>query len=99
MFIVGTIAIVAASFWLLVFRYTGRLDSNVPLVFHLMIGLHMLTWDGGLNPTIVYLGLVCALFLRFEFMNRSFVRFVQFVEMVPLAYVIWRGVGLFMSVT
>jgi hypothetical protein len=97
MFIVGTLTVVAVAFWLLVYRYTGRLDSNVPLLFHLMIGFHMLTWEDGLNPYLVYLGLVCALFLRFEFMSRGFVRFVQIIETIPLAYVIWRGVGLFVS--
>lgn len=96
MFLVGTITVVALAVWLIIFRYTGRLDSNVPLIFYLMIGLHMITFEGGLHPYMVYTGLLCAAFLRFEFMNRSFIRFVQSVETVTLAYVIWRGVNLAM---
>lgn len=94
MYILGTISVVAVAVFLIIYRYTGKVDSNLPMVFNLMIGAHMLTFEDGLGPGWVYIALVCALFLRFEFMNRGFVRVVRTVETVALGYIIFRGVSL-----
>lgn len=83
--------------FLIIYRYTGKVDSNLPLVFNLMIGAHMLTFEEGLSPGWVYVTLVCALFLRFEFMNRLFVRLVRTVETLALGVIIYRGVALIQS--
>jgi hypothetical protein len=96
-YILGTVSVVAVAMFLIIFRYTGKLDSNLPMVFNLMIGAHMLTFEDGLSPGWVYVALVCALFLRFEFMNKVFVRLVRTVETVSLGYIIWRGVSLVQS--
>jgi hypothetical protein len=94
LYILGTICVVAAAMFLIIYRYTGKVDSNLPMVFNLMIGAHMMTFEDGLSPMWVYVALVCALFLRFEFMARFFVRVVRTVETVALGYIIWRGVTL-----
>jgi len=94
LYILGTICVVAVAMFLIIYRYTGKVDSNLPMVFNLMIGAHMMTFEDGLSPVWVYVTLVCALFLRFEFMNKTFVRMVRSVETVALGYVIWRGVSL-----
>jgi hypothetical protein len=93
-YILGTICIVAAALFLIIYRYTGKLDSNLPMVFNLMIGAHMMTFEDGLRPGWVYVALVCALFLRFEFMNKHFARMVRSVETVALACIVYRGVVL-----
>ena len=94
MYILGTLCVVAAALFLIIYRYTGKLDSNLPMVFNLMIGAHMMTFEDGLSPGWVYVALVCALFLRFEFMNKMFARLVRTVETVALGIIIYRGVGL-----
>lgn len=96
-FMLGTICVISAAMFLIIYRYTGKVDSNLPMVFNLMIGAHMMTFENGLSPVLVYVALVCALFLRFEFMNRSFVRLVRFVETIALGYVVYRGVVLVQS--
>jgi hypothetical protein len=93
-YIIGTLCVVAVALFLIVYRYTGRMDSNLPMVFNLMIGAHMMTFEDGLSPMWVYVALVCALFLRFEFMNKAFARVVRTVETGALGYIIWRGVTL-----
>jgi hypothetical protein len=93
-YILGTICVVAVAMFLIIYRYTGKTDSNLPMVFNLMIGAHMMTFEEGLSPMYVYVALVCALFLRFEFMNKAFVRLVRTVETGALGYIIWRGVSL-----
>lgn len=97
MYILGTISVVAVAMFLIIYRYTGKIDSNLPMVFNLMIGAHMVTFEDGLSPGWVYVALVCALFLRFEFMNKTFVRMVRTMETVALGYIIWRGVSLVQS--
>jgi hypothetical protein len=93
-FILGTVSVIAVAMFLIIYRYTGKMDSNLPMVFNLMIGAHMMTFEDGLSPTWVYVALVCALFLRFEFMNRIFVRLVRTIETIALGYIIWRGVSM-----
>ena len=93
-YMLGTLCVIVAALFLVIFRYTGKLDSNFPLVFNLMIGAHMVTFEQGLRPLWVYVALVCALFLRFEFLNRAFARLVRTVETIALAYVVYRGVAL-----
>jgi hypothetical protein len=87
-FELGTVSVVAVALFLIIFRYTGKMDSN------LMIGAHMLTFEEGLSPGWVYVALVCALFLRFEFMNKMFVRLVRTVETIALSYVVYQCVGM-----
>lgn len=94
MYILGTVCIVAAALFLIIYRYTGKLDSNLPMVFNLMIGAHMMTFEDGLRPGWVYIALVCALFLRFEFMNKGFARIVRTVETIALGSIVYRGVAL-----
>ncbi|MBY0508461.1 MAG: hypothetical protein K2X03_31410 [Bryobacteraceae bacterium] len=88
MFYVATIALLAMAFWIIVFRFTGKPESNWPLIFWGFAAAHVQTFEI-LNPYLVLLGVIAALFLRFEFMGRAFVRFFIFLELPALCYVAW----------
>ena len=96
MFIVATIGLLAMSFWLIVFRFTGKADSNWPLIFWGLAAAHVQTFEA-LNPYVVWYGATAALFLRFEFLGRAFVRLFVFLELPALCYITWRSITLLMG--
>ncbi len=96
MFLVATIGLLAMAFWLIVFRFTGKADSNWPLIFWGLAAAHVQTFEV-LNPYLVWLGVSAALFLRFEFLGRTFVRLFIILELPALCYVGWRCINIIMA--
>jgi len=95
MYYVATIGLLAMSFWLVVFRFTGKVESNWPLIFWGMAAAHVQTFEA-LNPYIIWFGAIAALFLRFEFMGRAFVRLFIFLELPALCYAGWTCLRIIM---
>ncbi len=95
MFYVATIGLLAMAFWLIVFRFTGKSDSNWPLIYWGFAAAHVQTFEV-LNPYAIWFGAIVALFLRFEFMGRNFVRFFVLLELPTLCYVAWRCLNIIM---
>lgn len=67
-----------------------RYDSNIPLLFYfVLIAFNNMT-ERETNPYLLYVGLVLAMLLRFEFMGGAFVKFVAFMTaacMVVITYI------------
>ncbi len=78
------LAVVAATFVL-----RKRYDSNVPLLFYLVLVLFNNMSDRGINPYLLYSGLILALLLRFEFMGGGFAKLVGFLTAASLGAIIW----------
>jgi hypothetical protein len=78
------LAVVAATFVL-----RKRYDSNVPLLFYLVLVLFNNMSDRGTNPYLLYSGLILALLLRFEFMGGNFAKLVGFLTAASLGVTIW----------
>lgn len=93
MFLVATLGLLAMTCWLIVFRFTSKSDSNWPLIFWGMATAHLQTFEM-LNPYAVWFGITVALFLRFEFLGRAFVRLFVLLELPALCYVGWRSIGI-----
>lgn len=51
-------------------RLKARPDSNLPFFYYFFLFAYHINFGGVLNPTSVYVAVVCGLFLRFEFMSR-----------------------------
>ena len=71
-------------------RFAGRPSSNWPLAYYTVLAAYTWAFSGGLNPFWVAAGVVCALAIRFGLQAR----YVRLLELLPLAYVIWRCIGL-----
>jgi hypothetical protein len=78
------LAVVAA---MLVMR--KRYDSNLPLLFYLVLVLFNNMSERGINPYLLYTGLILALLLRFEFMGGPFAKLVAFLTAASLGVIIW----------
>jgi hypothetical protein len=81
--LVVTLAIVSA---ILLIR--KRYDSNVPLLFYVVLIAFYSFTDRSLNPYLLYTGLVMTLLLRFEFMGGGFAKTVAFLSTASLCLII-----------
>lgn len=95
-FNVLTMVLMGLTAWLGAARFKSKLESNWPLFYYLALVGYLKRFDGSFDPLMVYVGVVSALFLRFEFMGGWFLRLVQTVELFILAYVVYRGFQLIM---
>lgn len=66
-----------------------RYDSNLPLFFYFIALIFTNMSDRAVNPALMYVGLVFALLLRFEFMNTGFAKICAFFATGSLALMIW----------
>jgi hypothetical protein len=66
-----------------------RYDSNLPLLFYLVLVLFNNMSERGVNPYLLYTGLILALLLRFEFMGGAVAKLVAFLTTASLGVIIW----------
>jgi hypothetical protein len=57
---------------------------------YLGLVVYLNKYDNILNPYVVYVAVVCGLFVRFEFMNERVVFFTRFVEVASLVHICVR---------
>lgn len=93
-FLLLTIVLLALTAWVVVSRFTRNLESNWPLVYYMVVVAHLKAFEGGLNPYVVYMAVLCGLFLRFEFMGGAVLKFFRVIELGTLTYVAWRCLSL-----
>ena len=84
-----TLLVVALAVVSLIFIMRKRYDSNLPLLFYFVAVLFSNLTDREVNPYLLYVGLIFALLLRFEFMNSSFAKFVAFCAGGAMTLIIW----------
>ena len=79
--------------WLVGARFKIRTDSNWPFIYYAVEVFFHQGMPGVLAPLPIYIAVVCALFLRFEFMSDPFRGLFRVAEAFGLAYVITALVG------
>ena len=82
-----------ATAWLALARYQTRADNGWPLAYYLALVVYLNAYDLVLNPYVVYVAVVCALMLRFEFMNARIVLFVRVIEVGALIHIGYCLIG------
>ncbi|MEJ5369582.1 MAG: hypothetical protein WHT08_14780 [Bryobacteraceae bacterium] len=85
-----TVGLLAGTVWLAASRLRMRLDNNWPLVYYFGAVVYLNTYHLVLNSYVVYIAVVCALLLRFEFMSERLVALVRFLEVGALVHTGWR---------
>lgn len=86
---VFTTALLAGTIWLAATRFRLRLENNWPLFYYFAAVVHLNMYVGILNPYVVYVAVICALLLRFEFLNERVVALVRLVEVGCLLQTGW----------
>lgn len=71
-------------------RYAVNSERTWLLFYYILVGAYTMHYWDSLRPQWVLAGVMCALFLRFEFMGRLVMKGVGGMEYAFFAYVLWR---------
>ena len=71
-------------------------ESNWPLLYFIGLVLYQKMFEDILNPYPIFIGVVCAGMIRFEFMNLRFLKYFRWLELLMLVYVTWQLFGYIM---
>jgi len=88
--LLATFGLALATVWMAIMRSRMRIDNSWPLFYYLGLTFYLNTVDLVLDPYVVYVAVVCALLLRFEFMNERVVLLVRFLELCAMGLIGWR---------
>ncbi len=91
-FNITTLLVLAITIWVLVIRYRTRPDNNWPLFYYIALVAYTKKFEDIIDPGFVFVAVVGALLLRFEFMSGWVLKVVMYIETACLGYVILRCV-------
>src|SRR5580704_14369353 len=86
---VTEVLVIALAVAAAVFVMRKRYDSNLPLLFYFVLVMFNNMSERGVNPYLLYTGLIMALLLRFEFMGGIIAKAVAFLAAASLCVIIW----------
>jgi hypothetical protein len=89
--------IVAFAVFVIYTRFKNWLDSNVPIIFYVVLLAFMKSVDGDVPLWLMLTGFALGLLLRFEFMNATFTKIVKGLELCALAAIIYLSVRMILS--
>lgn len=87
---------IGLTLWVMRARFTSRVDISWPLFYYMFLVIFVRANEGEFNNYWIFAGVVCALFLRYEFMAGSILKFFRTGEFVVHLYVI---LGCFLMLT
>ena len=94
LFNVCTLVLIGLTSAVLAARLRGLLESNWPLGYYALVIIYWQVFPGGLDPYWVFVGLVSATLLRFEFLGGVILTLVRVLEFCFFGYIIWRALSL-----
>ena len=88
----GVLAIImmVITTWIAAARWKLPSESNWPLLFFIGLVIYQKMYPEVVDSYPIFIGIVCAGMIRFEFMNSRFVNVIRWVELLMFLYVIWR---------
>lgn len=90
---ISTLLLIALDVWVIYMLTRRKSDSNLPLIFYLFLFVYTRVIPDSMNSYLFFAGVVLALILRFEFMNRFFTKMVLLAEMCALLLIGWILLG------
>lgn len=88
-----TMLLMGVTVWVGYARFSIKEESNWPLFYYLAVFAYSKKYDDVFSPYWIYVGVVNALFLRFEFLGGIWERIPRLIELVFLCYIFWHGMG------
>lgn len=83
--------VLALGCWAVESASKQRVDVNVPIVFYTVILVFNRLSDKGLSVPLILSGLALACLIRFEFLNKSFIKWITYLQIAVLILIIWNG--------
>jgi hypothetical protein len=74
--------------WVLTSRFSGKIDPSWQLLVWVLVVVFANFYEGVMHSTVLYVGLVCAMLLRFEFMGGLALKAVRFFEVGSIAFLL-----------
>lgn len=67
-----------------------KADHNLPLTFYFITLAFNRSFERGLNVDLLLVSAAVATIIRFEFLNKSFLKWLSYLELALLIGVIWN---------
>ena len=80
--------IIGITLWLMRARFTSRIDTPWPMAYYFLLVLFIRSFEGEFNNYVIFAAIVCALFMRYEFMGGFILRLFRTGELLAHVYVI-----------
>jgi ABC-type iron transport system FetAB permease component len=64
-----------------------KADTSWPMMFYLVLVSYSNQYDQAVPAYVLYVSVVCALLLRFEFLNERLIYFVKIIEVICLVII------------
>jgi hypothetical protein len=88
--------IIGLTLWVMRARFTSPIETPWPMFYYLFLVIFVRSNEGEFNNYLIFAGVLCALFLRYEFMGGFVLKFFRTGEFLVHLYVI---VGCFLLLT
>ena len=89
-FSVTTLLLVVFALFVIYIRIKNWLDSNVPIIYYVVMVIYVRSIDNPQLPLwVVLVGFALGGILRFEFMNPIFTKIIKTLEVMTLAAIIY----------
>ena len=89
-FNITTLSLLCLTVWVLWTRYRTQLENNWPLFYYIALVAYTKKFEESISPNWVFVCVVMALLLRFEFLGGKVLQLVKLIETIGLLYVILR---------
>ena len=80
--------LIAATIWVMRARFTSRIDTPWPMFYYMFLVIFVRAHEGEFNNYLIFLGIVCALFLRYEFMSGFILKVFRTGEFFVHLYIV-----------
>ena len=90
---VTTLLFIAFALFVIYTRWRNWLDSNVPVLFYIVMIIYANAAQDRMPPWVVYAGFCLGMVLRFEFMSPSFTKFIKGLEFCVLGAIVYLCLG------
>ena len=85
-----TLMFIAFAVWTMTAVAARKTDHNLPLTFYFISLAFNGSFDRGLNVDLLLIATGVAALIRFEFMNKAFVKWFCYLEQVLLVLIVWN---------
>jgi hypothetical protein len=80
--------VIAVTIWVMRVRFSSPIDTPWPMVYYLFLVIFVRSNEGEFNNYVIFMGVVCAMFLRYEFMAGFVLKLFRAGEFAVHLYVI-----------
>ena len=86
---VTTLMVFALGVWAMFVASNQKSDANLPLIFYATLMGFNRWFELGIDMSIILVAIALAMLIRFEFLNKAFIKWITYTEMAVMAVLLW----------